>query len=61
MVLLFARLNRGIYQPLDVPPYVHLIGLPGARERLGPRLNHLLCGFNVNIADLDAALDFGPI
>ncbi len=55
VVLLSAQYREGFYRPLKVPPYLHLVWLPGAESVIGLKLNSLLFGFNVEIDDLHAA------
>ena len=54
VALLIAVFDVGYYRPLLVPPYLHLAFVPSAKQFLGLKLNHLLYGFNVDIADLNA-------
>lgn len=55
VVFLVAEFFQGYYRPLEVPPYLHLIYVPGAKHVLGVKINHQLFGFNVEIADLNEA------
>lgn len=55
VVLLHAQYREGFYRPLLVPPYLHLVSLPGATSIIGLKLNGLLFGFNVEISELHEA------
>ncbi len=50
-----GEFHEGFYRPLAVPPYAHLVHVRGVDRFLGVKLNQLLYGFNVDIADLHAA------
>lgn len=55
VVFIIAEFAQGFYRPLDMPAYLHLVFVPGATDVLGVKLNHMLYGFNVDIADLHDA------
>lgn len=55
VAFLEARFEGGLYRPLDLPPHLHLVFLPGVRDVLGIRLNQSLFGFNVEIDELNRA------
>ncbi len=55
VAFLVADFHEGYYRPLAVPPFLHLVYVPGATDFLGLKLDHMLFGFNVEIADLNAA------
>lgn len=55
VAFIYSEFFEGFYRPLSVPPYVHLVFVPGVDSFLGIKLNQLLFGFNVDIAELNAA------
>ncbi len=55
VAFVIAEFAQGFYRPLDMPAYLHLVFVPGATDVLGVKLNHMLYGFNVDIADLHDA------